>query len=74
MWENWAGTIADIGAIYPWGGTSGGAWEVIFWIVGLVAWLGWHIAQFRFENKTYTEDRVRFGSKEAVRKALDQKS
>ena len=49
--ESWTGAISQIGPIYPFVG-----WETFFFIVGTVCWIGWHIWQVRFENRTYRED------------------
>jgi hypothetical protein len=63
--ENWAGTIADIGPLYPFVGT-----EFILWIIGMALWIGWHIWQSRIENAQYDEERRRFGDKETLRKII----
>ena len=44
--ENWAVDLKDVGAIYPFQGT-----EVIFVIVGVVLWRGWHVLQMRAESQ-----------------------
>jgi hypothetical protein len=44
--DSWAADLKDIGAIYPF---QGG--EVIFFILGLVFWIGWHVIQLRAESK-----------------------
>ncbi|MFQ6022903.1 MAG: hypothetical protein ACE5NW_09285 [Acidiferrobacterales bacterium] len=58
MVESWAGNIADMGPIYPFVGG-----EVLFWIIGLILWICWHVWQIRFEGKTYDEEAKRFGGK-----------
>ena len=49
--ESWsAEAVVKIDALYPFVGT-----EVILTAVTVVIWIGWHIWQIRFENKTYDE-------------------
>ena len=67
--ENWAGTITDIGPMYPFVGSEG------FWFVlGLAFWIWWHIVQTRRENRTYEEEVKRFGSDESLRKIVSGES
>ena len=65
--ENWAGTIADIGPIYPFVGS-----EWLLWIIGMAIWIIWHIAQSRIENKEYSEELRQFGSKDALRDIISK--
>ena len=67
--ENWAGTITDIGPLYPFVGT-----EMIWFIAGLVFWIWWHVVQTKRENKLYEEEIKRFGSTESLRKIIDKES
>jgi hypothetical protein len=64
--QNWAGQIADIGPIYPFVGT-----EVGLLIIGVVAWLAWHIVQIRREGREYKDDIARLGKPEKLRKLID---
>ncbi len=64
--ENWAGTITDIGPMYPFVGT-----EMWWFIAGLVFWIWWHVVQTKRENKTYAEEVKRFGDAESLRKIID---
>jgi hypothetical protein len=48
---NWQGNLSDIGPIYPMYGT-----EMILVLICIVMWIGWHIWQFRMENKNYEDD------------------
>ena len=64
--ESWAVDLADVGAIYPMVGT-----EVILWVIGMVFWIVWHVWQAKFENDTYNADLVKYGSPEALQKALN---
>lgn len=54
---DWAGTIADIGPIYPFVGL-----EPILVIAGLVFWVVWHIVQLRHENQQLKEEDEHFRS------------
>lgn len=64
--ENWAGTITDIGPIYPFVGS-----EVFMFILGLVFWIWWHVVQTIRENKTYEEEVKRFGDADALTKIIN---
>jgi ABC-type transporter Mla subunit MlaD len=48
--ESWGGEIAEIGAIYPFGG------EVILVLLGVVLWIAWFVVQGRMENREYEEE------------------
>lgn len=48
--ENFAGTIADIGPLYPFVGS-----EMILVIVAVIFWLWWHVQQLRAEQREYDE-------------------
>lgn len=63
--ENWAGTITDIGPMYPFVGT-----EMLWFILGLVFWIWWHIVQTKRENKTYAEEVKRYGDAESLKKII----
>ncbi len=52
--ESWAGTISEIGPIYPFVGS-----EVLLFIIGVVTWIGWHIWQSINETRTYEEEKQR---------------
>jgi len=67
MGSTWAVDLKDIGAIYPWMG-----WEVLMVLVGIALWILWHIIQISQENADYTDDIKKYGSKESIKKALDQ--
>lgn len=64
--ENWAGEITEIGAIYPFVGS-----EFVLWIIGIVLWVLWHIVQARMENKQYEEERKAHGGADTIKQLLD---
>ena len=64
--ENWAGTITDIGPLYPFVGS-----EVFLVILGVVFWIWWHIVQTKRENKMYEEEVKRFGNADALTKIIN---
>jgi hypothetical protein len=59
--ENWAGEIAEIGAIYPFVGSEG-----ILAIVGVIFWLWWHVKQAKIEEAQYKEEIEKYGNKESL--------
>ncbi|MEH6455547.1 MAG: hypothetical protein V7749_04460 [Cocleimonas sp.] len=48
--ESWAVDLKDVGAIYPFQGT-----EVVLVIVGVAAWIGWHIWCNKWEKEHHKE-------------------
>jgi hypothetical protein len=66
MGSTWAVDLANVGPIYPWQGT-----ELIMVIVAVAAWILWHIVQLREEKEEFAEDISKYGSKESIKKALD---
>jgi type VI protein secretion system component VasF len=69
MGSTWAVDLANVSAIYPWQGS-----ELIMVIAGVVFWILWHIIQLRDEKEEFQEDVAKYGSKEAIKKALDDHS
>lgn len=67
MGSTWAVDLKDVGAVYPLLG-----WEVIMVLVAIALWILWHIVQIRQENRDYAEDIKLYGSKESIKKALDE--
>ncbi len=65
--QNWAGNIADIGAIYPFVGS-----EVLMWIIAIVLWIAWHVVQAKRENDTYRDEIARFGKPETLRDIIEK--
>ena len=41
-------------------------------IIGVALWILWHIVQLREEKAEYAEDIRKYGSKESIKKALDE--
>jgi hypothetical protein len=66
MGSTWAVDLANVGPIYPWQG-----YELIMVIVGVALWILWHIIQLREEKEEFAEDIAKYGSKDAIKKALD---
>ena len=52
---DWAGSIADIGPIYPFVGT-----EFILFLIGIAFWVACHIVQIKGETARLKEDEDRF--------------
>ena len=67
MGSTWAVDLKDVGAVYPLQG-----WEVIIVLIGIAAWILWHIAQIRQEEADYSEDMRRYSKPEAIKKALEE--
>jgi flagellar biosynthesis regulator FlaF len=67
MGSTWAVDLKDVGAVYPLLG-----WETIMVLIAIALWILWHILQIRQENRDYAEDIRRYGSKESIKKALDE--
>jgi len=67
MGSTWAVDLKDVGAVYPMIG-----WEVIMVLVAIALWILWHILQIRQENRKLAEDIRQYGSKESIKKALDE--
>ena len=58
---SWAVDLANVGAIYPLQGK-----EVLFVVLGLAFWLGWHVLQIRRENEELDKQARLFGEKQDV--------
>lgn len=63
--ETWNQSMLDIGAMYPFPGT-----EMIWVIIGLATWIGWHVIQFKSENKLYEEEEKSFENKDKLMAAM----
>jgi len=66
MGSTWAVDLKDVGAVYPWIG-----WELIMVLVAIALWILWHIIQINQENREFAEDIKKYGSKDSIKKALD---
>lgn len=62
----WAVDLADIGAIYPFQGL-----ETFLWIVGVAAWIGWHVWSIRWERAYQREKIAKFGNAETLKRAIE---
>ena len=67
--ENFAGTISDIGPLYPFVGS-----EMMLVIAAVVFWLWWHVSEMRMENREYEEDIERYSRDDDIRERLDKES
>jgi hypothetical protein len=67
--ENFAGTITEIGPLYPFVGT-----EMLWVILGVVFWIWWHVVQTKRETREYEEEIKRFGGAESLNKIIDKES
>ena len=63
--ESWGGTITEIGPMYPMVGTEG-----VLVIIGVVAWIAWHVIQARRENREYEEQIRKYGSAESLERLI----
>jgi len=65
--ESWAVDLKDVGAIYPFQGSEG-----LLVVIGVVAWIGWHIWQSRWEKEKYENQVKNYGNAANIKKALDE--
>ena len=63
--ENWHGTMTDIGPLYPFVGS-----ETILVIIGLIFWIGWHILQWKMESSNYNDDMETLKNPDKMAQAL----
>ncbi len=63
--ESFAGTITDIGPMYPFVGS-----EMLMVIVVAAFWIAWHIKQLNMENQEFKEDMERLQNKEKFREVI----
>ncbi|MEM9627460.1 MAG: hypothetical protein AAGA21_14580 [Pseudomonadota bacterium] len=64
---SWAVDLSTVGPIYPFVGT-----EMLWFVLGLVFWIGFHIWQIRFEKQTYDDDMAHMKRPELFERALKQ--
>jgi len=65
--ENWAGNISEIGAVYPFVGS-----ETFLAIAGVVFWLWWHVKQTKMENEDIQNVMKKYGDKESLAKIVSK--
>jgi len=64
---SWAVDLSTIGPIYPFVGT-----EMLWFVLGLIFWIGFHVWQIGFERRTYDDDMSRMNKPEEFERALKQ--
>jgi hypothetical protein len=64
--ETFAVDLATLGPVYPFVGT-----EKLLVLVALVVWVGFHVWQMHFEERTYQAELRRLNSPERLRRALE---
>lgn len=62
---SWAVDLSTLGPIYPFVGT-----EMLWWILGLAFWIGFHVWQIRSENRTLNEDMLKLRTPADIEAAL----
>ncbi len=65
--ENFAGTITDIGPLYPFVGG-----EMVMCVIAVVFWLGWHISELWIEKREYEAEVEKFSDAEEIKRHLDK--
>lgn len=65
--ESFAGTITDIGPMYPFVGS-----ELLLVVVAGAFWIVWHVLQLRAEQREFEEDAARLRSEDGMRKAIER--
>ena len=65
--ETWAVDLADVTVIYPFVG-----WETAMTVVVVILWLGWHVWQVKFENRTYDEEVAKYASGDNLQKGVEE--
>ena len=63
--ESWGGTITEIGPLYPMVGTEG-----VLVIIGVAAWIVWHVIQAKRENRDYEEQIRKYGNPESLKRLI----
>lgn len=64
--DTWAVDLADVTLIYP-----GVGYEVAMTVVAVSLWIGWHIWQVRFENRTYEEEIAKYGTADNLKEGAE---
>ena len=65
--ENWFGTMADVGPLYPFVGS-----EFALCCIGIVLWIVWQIACTRAESAQYREEIEKHGEKISLKQAIER--
>lgn len=63
--ESWAGSISDLGPIYPFVGS-----EVFWFILGLALWILWHVLQIIQEKRQHREEVSRYGDPQTLQRLV----
>jgi hypothetical protein len=64
--ETYAVDLASLGPIYPFVGT-----EKLLVLLALIVWVGFHVWQIRFENRTYAAELAKLSTPDRLQRALD---
>ena len=64
--ENWAVDLKDVAAIYPMQGS-----EWLLFIIGMAAWIGWHVWCIKWEKNHHKEVISKYGDSDSLRRAMD---
>jgi hypothetical protein len=63
--HTYAVDLASLGPIYPFVGT-----EKLLVLIALVVWVGFHVWQIRFENRTYAAELAKVSTPERLQRVL----
>jgi hypothetical protein len=63
--QTYAVDLASLGPVYPFVGT-----EKLLVLIALIVWVGFHIWQIRFENRTYAAELAKLSTPERLQRAL----
>lgn len=62
---SWAVDLSTLGPIYPFVGT-----EMLWFLLGLAFWIGFHVWQIRAENRAFKEDMSKLRTPADIEAAL----
>jgi hypothetical protein len=62
---SWAVDLSTLGPIYPFVGS-----EMLWFLLGLAFWIGFHVWQIRAENRTFKEDMSKLRTPADIEAAL----
>jgi hypothetical protein len=63
--QTYAVDLASLGPVYPFVGM-----EKLLVLIALIVWVGFHIWQIRFENRTYAAELAKLSTPERLQRAL----